>query len=61
MTKSITEISINNNKAIENINEKMLELMNDKRMIAPFLASSLVEVYKFDNKSQFRLRIKKRS
>ena len=54
--KSITENSINNNEAIENLNEKILELMNDKRMIAPFLASSLVEVFKFDNKSQFRLR-----
>ena len=56
ITKSITENSINNNKAIENLNEKILELMNDKGMIAPFLASSLVEVFKFDNKSQFRLR-----
>ena len=56
ITRSITENSINNNKAIENLNEKILELMNDKGMIAPFLASSLVEVFKFDNKSQFRLR-----
>ena len=55
ITKSITENSINNNKAIEILNEKILELMNDKGMIAPFLASSLVEVFKFDNKSQFRL------
>ena len=30
--------------------------MNDKGIIAPFLASSLVEVIKFDNKSQFRLK-----
>ena len=56
ITKSITENSINNNKAIENLNEKILQLMNDKGMIAPFLASSLVEVFKFDNKSQFNLR-----
>ena len=56
ITKSITENSINNNKTIENLNEKILELMNDKGMIAPFLASSLVEVFKSDNKSQFRLR-----
>ena len=56
ITKSITEISINNNKTIENLNEKILELMNDKGMIAPFLASSLVEVFKSDNKSQFSLR-----
>ena len=56
ITKTITEISINNNKAIENLNEKILELMNDKGMIAPYLTTSLVEVFKKDNKSQFRLR-----
>ena len=56
ITKIITETSIENNKSIENLNEKILELMNDKGMIPPFLASSLVEVFKSDNKSQFRLR-----
>ena len=29
--------------------------MIDKGLIAPYLASPLVEVFKFDNKSQFRL------
>ena len=56
ITKTITENSIINNKAIENLNEKSLELMNDKGMIAPYLTTSLVEVFKKDNKSQFRLR-----
>ena len=56
ITKTITESSINNHKAIENLNEKILELMNDKGMIAPYLTTSLVEVFKKDNKSQFRLR-----
>ena len=56
ITKTLTENSINNNKAIENLNEKFLELMNDQGLIAPFLASSLVEVFRKDNKSQFRLR-----
>ena len=56
ITKTITENSINNNKTIENLNEKILELMNDKGLIAPYLNTSLVEVYKKDNKSQFRLR-----
>ena len=54
ITKTITEHSINNNKAIENINEKIL--MNDMGIIAPYLTSSLVEVFKEDDKSQFRLR-----
>ena len=35
IAKILTENSINNNKAIENLNEKILELMNDKGMIAP--------------------------
>ena len=56
ITKTITEHSINNNKAIENLNEKILELMNDKGIIAPYLTTSLVVVFKKDNKSQFRLR-----
>ena len=56
ITKTITENSINNNKAISDLNEKILELMNDKGMIAPYLTTSLVEVFKKDNKSQFQLR-----
>ena len=56
ITKTITENSINNNKAISDLNEKILELMDDKGMIAPYLTTSLVEVFKKDNKSQFRLR-----
>ena len=56
ITKTITENSINNNKAIENLNEKILEMMNDRGMIAPYLTTSLLEVFKKDNKSQFRLK-----
>ena len=56
ITKTITENSINNNKAIENLNEKILELMNEKGILASYLTSSLVEVFQKDNKSQFRLR-----
>ena len=56
IAKTLTENSINNNKAIENLNEKILELVDGKGMIASYLASSLVEVFKKDNKSQLRLR-----
>ena len=55
ITKTITESSINNNKAISDF-EKFLELMNDNGMIAPYLASSSVNLFKPENKSQFRLR-----
>ena len=51
----ITETSIKNNKAHENLNEKVLELMNDKVLIAPYLASSLVNLFEPENKSQFKL------
>ena len=56
ITKTLTENSIINNKAIENLNEKILELMNDKGMIAPYLASSLVNLFTPESKSQFRLK-----
>ena len=56
ITKTLTENSINNNKAIENLNEKIIELMNDKGMISPYLASSLVNLFKPEIKSQFRLK-----
>ena len=55
-TKTMTETSIKNHQAISDINEKVLELMNDKAMIAPFLASSLVNHFKPENKSQFKLK-----
>ena len=56
ITKTITETSNKNNKAISDLNEKVLEIMDEKRLIAPYLASSLVNLFKPENKSQFRLR-----
>ena len=56
ITKTLTENSNNNNKAIENLNEKSLGLMDEKGMIAPYLTSSLVNLFISENKSQFRLR-----
>ena len=55
VTKTITEKCNKNGKAIENWTEKILELMIDKGMIAPYLASSSVNFIKIENKSQFRL------
>ena len=56
ITKTLTENSNNNNKAIENSNEKILELLNDQGLIAPYLSSSLVNLFTPENKSQLRLR-----
>ena len=55
-TKTITETSTKNNKAIENLNERILELVKDKGLIAPCLTSSLVNLFKSETKSQFRLK-----
>ena len=44
ITKTITETSFKNNKAKEILNEKVLKLMNDTGMIAPYLASSLLNL-----------------
>ena len=50
LTKSIKDTYKKNNKALENLKEKVLELMNDKGMIAPYLASSSVNIFKSENK-----------
>ena len=50
LTKTILETYINNNKAIENLNEKILELKNDKGMIASYLASSRGNLFKPEKK-----------
>ena len=55
ITKTITETSIYNNNAIEIIKEKVSELMNDKGMTAPYLASCLVNFIELENKIQFKL------
>ena len=52
LTKTITETSIKNNQAISDLNEKLLELMNDRRLIAHYLAFSFVNFFKPENKSQ---------
>ena len=56
ISKAITDTSIKNNKAIENLNEKVLELLNEKGLIAPYLVYSLAEAFRPGNNSQFRLR-----
>ena len=56
LTKTIAETSIKNHKTIEYINEKVLELINDKGMIAPYLASSLVNLSGHEIKNQFRFK-----
>ena len=44
ITKTIKEISIKNNQTIENLNNKLLEIMNDEGIIASCFLSPLPEV-----------------
>ena len=55
LTKAITETSIQNNLAIENINNNLLEIMNDRGILATYLMSPLSRITNPDNASQFRL------
>ena len=55
VTKTLTENSINNNKAIENLNEKILEIMNDRGILATYLMSPLSKMTNPENSAQFKL------
>ena len=55
ITKTITETSLKNNEAIENLNNKLLEIMNDRGILASYLMSPLSRITNPENKSQFKL------
>ena len=55
ITKTLSETFIRNNQAFSDLKGKVLELKNNKGMIAPDLASFLVNLIKPENGSQFKL------
>ena len=55
ITKTITENSMKNNQAIENLNRKLLEIMNDRGILASYLMSPLSKITNPENASQFKL------
>ena len=55
LTKASTETSIKNNLAIENINNNLLEIMNDRGILATYLMSPLSRITNPENCSQFKL------
>ena len=55
ITKTITENSVKNNQAIENLNNKHLEIMNDRGIIATYLLSPLAKITNPENSTQFKL------
>ena len=44
ITKTNTEASSNTNKAIENLNNKLLEILTDRGMLATYLMSPLSKI-----------------
>ena len=55
ITKTILENSMKNNQLIENLNNKVLEIMNDRRISATYLMSPLSKITNPENSSQFKL------
>ena len=53
--KTLISTSKKNNKALENLNNKILEIMNDRGTIASYLMSPLSETTDPENTSQFKL------
>ena len=54
-TKTMMLTSKENNKALENLNKKLLEMLNCRGIIASFLMSPLSKIKNPDNKNQFEL------
>ena len=55
IAKTITEISLKNNKALENLNNKFSETMNDRNILASYLMFPLSKITNPENTSQFKL------
>ena len=55
ITKTITETSVKNNQAIENLDNKLPEIMNDRGIIAPYLLSPLAKIFNPENTTQFKI------
>ena len=53
--KTITGISIEINQALENLNDKLLEIRNDRGILATYLMSPLSKITNPENSTQFRL------
>ena len=54
ITETITETSIENNRAKENLNDKLLEILNDRGIIASYFLSPLSKITNPENTTQFK-------
>ena len=55
LTKAITETSPKNNQAIVTLDNKLLEIMKDRGIIASCLLSPLAKIFNPENTTQFKL------
>ena len=55
LTKTKTETYINNNKALENLNNKLLEILIDRCILARYLMYLRSKITSLKNTSQFKL------
>ena len=55
LTNAITDSSIKSNLALENINNNLLEIMNDRGILATYLMSPLSKITNPENTTQFKL------
>ena len=55
LTKAVTESSIMNNEALNDSNNKLLEILNDRGILASYLMSPLSKITNPENTSQFGL------
>ena len=55
LTKAITESSVKNNKALDNLDNKLVEIMNDRGILASYLISPLCKITNPENSSQYIL------
>ena len=53
--KTTTETSNEKNNALENLKNKLLEIMNDRGILATYLMSPLSKITNHENTSQFKL------
>ena len=55
VTKTLTETSKNNNKALENLNNKLLEIVSDRSILASYLVSPLSKITNPESTTQVKL------
>ena len=55
LTKVLTEYFNKNNQAIENLNNKLLEIMKDRGILTSYLMSPLSKITNPENTSQFKI------